>query len=290
MRRGLGPIGIWSIELRTGDPHEISDAAAELDELGWGTLWIPGLGGGDVLGDSARLLRATRTAKVAVGVASIWRHQPAETAAGHTRLQNAFGRRHLLGLGVSDPAAARGAGRPYRPLADMGAYLDVLDRAPVPVPPEERFMAALGPKMTELAGRRTAGVHPFMVTPEYSAAARERLGDGPLIAPYQAVVLEGEAGKARTAAREFLDVFLGMDHYARSLFRQGFTEEDLAGGGSDRLIDSVVAWGDAETIGKRVRAHHQAGADHVCLHVVGAGSAMPRSVWRELAPLVRAGS
>ncbi|MDX3070935.1 TIGR03620 family F420-dependent LLM class oxidoreductase [Streptomyces sp. NPDC088354] len=280
-----GPTGIWSIELRAADPREIADAAAELDELGWDALWIPGLGGGDVLGDSERLLRATRRAKVAVGVASIWRHQPAETAAGHARLQNAYGRRHLLGLGVSDPAAARSAGHPYRPVADMAAYLDRLEQAPAPVPAAERVMAALGPRMTELAGRRTAGVHPFMVTPEYSAAAREQLGEGPLIAPYQAVVLEEDPGKARNAAREFLGAFLGMDHYARSLLRQGFTEEDLARGGSDRLIDSVVAWGDVEAIGTRVRAHRQAGADHVCLHVVGAGPAMPLPQWRELAPL-----
>ncbi|WP_327288696.1 TIGR03620 family F420-dependent LLM class oxidoreductase [Streptomyces sp. NBC_01198] len=283
----LGLTGIWSIELRMADPHEIADAAAELDELGWGALWIPGLGGGDILGDSEHLLRATRSAGVAVGVAGIWRHPAADMAAGHARLQTAYGRRHLLGLGVSDPAAAQDAGRPFRPLADMAGYLDSLDQAPVPVPAGERMMAALGPKMTELAGRRTAGVHPFMVTPEYSAAAREQLGDGPLIAPYQAVVLERDPAKARTAARDFLGAFLGMDHYARSLRRQGFTEDDLAGG-SDLLIDSVVAWGDTDAIGRRVRAHHQAGADHVCLHVVGAGSGMPLPEWRALAPLTGA--
>ena len=267
------------------DPHEITDAAAELDELGWGALWIPGLGGGDILGDSERLLQATRKAAVAVGVASIWRHQPADMAAGHAHLQSTYGRRYLLGLGVSDPAAAQSTGRPYRPLTDMAAYLDRLEEAPVPVRAGERIMAALGPKMTELAGQRTAGIHPFMVTPEYSAAARKQLGDGPVIAPYQAVVLEEDPGKARTAARDFLAVFLGMDHYARNLRRQGFTEEDLAHGGSDHLIDSVVAWGDIEAIGTRIRAHRQAGADHVCLHVVGADSAMPLPQWRKLAPL-----
>jgi probable F420-dependent oxidoreductase len=167
----------------------------------------------------------------------------------------------------------------------MGRYLDDLDRAPAPVPPAERLMAALGPRMTELAGQRTAGVHPFMVTPDYTAAARKQLGDGPVIAPYQAVVLERDPAKARAAARDFLGVFLGMDHYARSLLRQGFTERDLAAGGSDRLIDGVVAWGDVDDIGARLRAHHQAGADHVCLHVVGAGPGMPLPQWRELAAL-----
>ncbi|MFF7214665.1 TIGR03620 family F420-dependent LLM class oxidoreductase [Streptomyces sp. NPDC008238] len=281
----LGRTGIWSIELRTADPGAIEDAAAELDAMGWGTLWIPGLGGGDVLGDSERLLAATRTARIAVGVLSIWRHRAAEMAAGHERLRQRYGRRFLLGLGVSDAAAAQGAGRPYRPLSDMGAYLDELDGAPAPVPAEERVMAALGPKMIGLAGRRTAGVHPFMVTPGHSAATRELLGPGPLLAPYQAVVPERDPSRARAAARGFLGTFLAMDHYARSLLRQGFTEEDLAAGGSDRLIDSVVAWGDTEAIGARVRDHHQAGADHVCLHVVGTDSAVPLAQWRELAAL-----
>ncbi|MDX2648407.1 TIGR03620 family F420-dependent LLM class oxidoreductase [Streptomyces sp. PA03-1a] len=283
----MGRTGIWSIELRTADPGAIEDAAAELDTMGWGALWIPGLGGGDILGDSERLLRATRTARVAVGVLSIWRHRAAEMAAGHARLQQRYDRRLLLGLGVSDAAAARGAGRPYRPLSDMDAYLDELDGAPAPVPAGDRVMAALGPKMVRLAGRRTAGVHPFMVTPEHSAAARELLGPGPLLAPYQAVVPERDPARARAAARDFLGTFLAMDHYARSLLRQGFTEDDLAGGGSDRLIDAVVAWGDTEAIGARVRAHHQAGADHVCLHVITADSALPLAQWRELAALAR---
>ena len=271
----LGRTGIWSIELRMADPAEITDFRRRARRTRLGSTVDPGLGGGDILGDSERLLRATRSTKVAIGIISIWRHEAEEMAAGHTRLQDGYGRRLLLGLGVSDPAAAQSAGHAYRPLADMSAYLDSLDQAPR-VPTDERVMAALGPRMTELAGRRTAGVHPFMVTPEYSAAARELLGDGPLLAPYQAVVLERDPGKARAAARDFLGGFLAMDHYARSLRRQGFTEEDLAGGGSDRLIDGVVAWGDVETIGNRVRAHHQAGADHVCLHVVGAVRGLPR--------------
>jgi probable F420-dependent oxidoreductase len=281
----LGRTGIWSIELRMADPGQITDAAAELDDLGWGALWIPGLGGGEILDDSERLLQATRSTKIAVGVLSIWRHPATEMAAGHERLQDKYGRRLILGFGVSDPAAAQSAGRAYRPLSDMGAYLDKLDQAPTPVLAEERVMAALGPKLMELAAQRTAGVHPFMVTPEYSATAREQLGNGPLLAPYQVVVLERDPDKARAAARNFLGMFLSMDHYARSLRRQGFTEEDLAGGGSDRLIDAVVAWGDLEDIGNRVRAHHQAGADHVCLHVVGASSELPLPEWRELAVL-----
>ncbi|MFD3450721.1 TIGR03620 family F420-dependent LLM class oxidoreductase [Streptomyces sp. NPDC058691] len=223
----VGRTGIWSIELRSADPGAIQDAAAELDDMGWETLWIPGLGGGDVIGDSERLLSATRSAKVAIGVLSIWRHPAAEMAAGHAQLRQRYGSRLLLGLGVSDPAAAREAGRDYRPLSDMGGYLDELDKAPAPVPADERLMAALGPKMVNLAAHRTAGVHPFLVTPEYSAT-RERLGHGPLLAPYQAVVLERDPSVARAAAREFVGMFLSMGHYARNVLRQGFTEEDLA--------------------------------------------------------------
>ncbi|MCD0484120.1 TIGR03620 family F420-dependent LLM class oxidoreductase [Streptacidiphilus sp. ASG 303] len=283
----VGRTGIWSIELRTEAPGAIQDAAAELDAMGWGALWIPGLGGGDIIGDAERLLSVTGGTKVAVGVLSIWRHRAAEMAAGHARLRERYGSRLMLGLGVSDPAAAREAGRDYRPLSDMGGYLDELDAAPAPVPSDERLMAALGPRMVQLAARRTAGVHPFLVTPEYSAATRELLGEGPLLAPYQAVVLDPDPITARAAARDFLGMFLSMGHYARNLLRQGFTEEDLADGGSDPLIDSVVAWGDVEAVGNRVRAHHQAGADHVCLHVLGGDSGMPLPQWRELAALAR---
>ncbi|MFD7818706.1 TIGR03620 family F420-dependent LLM class oxidoreductase [Streptomyces sp. NPDC059785] len=285
----IGRTGIWSPELRTAqDPVETHEAAAELDRAGWGALWIPGLGGGDVLGDAERLLRATGNAAVATGVFSIWRYPAEEMAAGHARLQQSYGRRLLLGLGVGDAATARGAGGVYRPLAAMNDYLDRFDRAPVPVPAGERVIAAMGPKLTELAARRGAGTHPFMVTPDFTATARSLLGTGPLLAPYQAVVVDRDADRARATARSFLAPFIGMAHYAGSLLRQGFTESDLAGGGSDRLIDAVVARGDVEAIGKRVRAHHDAGADHVALHVIGGRPGLPRAQWRELAPLARA--
>ncbi|MEV4627303.1 TIGR03620 family F420-dependent LLM class oxidoreductase [Micromonospora sp. NPDC049523] len=281
----LGRTGLWSVELRLGDPGEITEAAAELDELGWGTLWIPGLGGGDILGDLARLLQATRNATVATGVASIWRHDPDDLAAGHAELRHRYGDRTLLGLGVSDPGTARAAGHPFRPLAAMNDYLDRLDAAGNPVPAAERILAALSPGLTRLAGTRTAGVHPFMVTPESTALTRELLGPGPLLAPYQAVVLDRDPERARRTARDFLGVFLSMGHYERSLRRQGFTEADLSDGGSDRLIDSVVAWGDVTAIENRLRAHRDAGADHVCLHVLTGSTGLPRRQWRELAPL-----
>lgn len=282
-----GRTGIWSPELRAGDPAAISEAAGELDQHGWGTLWIPGLGGGDVLRDAERLLRATENAAVATGVVSIWRYRAAELAVGHARLRSTYDHRFLLGLGVSDAAAARDVGAVYRPLAALGAYLDELDRALDPLPADERIVAALGPKLTELAGRRSAGTHPFMVTPGYTARARALLGPEPMLAPYQAVVVEPDPARARAMARAFLGPFVAMGHYARNLLRQGFTEQDLAGGGSDRLIDAVVAWGDVESIGKRVRAHHDAGADHVALHVITDHPGLPLVEWRQLATLAQ---
>lgn len=281
----LGRAGIWSIELRMAAPGKIADAAAELDELGFGALWIPGLGGGDILRDLDRLLKATRRATVAPAVSSIWRHSAADLAAGHARLTADHGDRVLLGLGVSDPATAAQHGHEYRPLRDMAAYLEALDAAPEPVSVGRRVLAAMGPGMVKLARRSAGGTHPFLVTPEYSATARELLGSGPLLAPYQAVVLESDPAKARAAGRGFLAGFFGMPAYRKSLLSQGFTESDLANGGSDRLVDSVLAWGDVDVIGKRVKEHLEAGADHVCLHVIADGPDLPLPQWRELAGL-----
>ncbi|MGW2031550.1 TIGR03620 family F420-dependent LLM class oxidoreductase [Streptomyces sp. NPDC001811] len=284
----IGTTGIWSPELRLhGDSGEIADAAAELDSHGWGALWIPGLGGGDILGDTERLLAATENTTVATGVLSIWRHPAEDMAAGHARLRKEYGHRVLLGLGVSDAAAAWHAGGTYRPLAALGTYLDRLDQASEPVPAGERLVAAMGPKLTALAARRSAGTHPFLVTPDFTAGARDVLGPGPLLAPYQAVVVDTRPDSARATARGFLAPFIGMGHYAKSLLRQGFSEDDLAGGGSDRLIDAVVAWGSVDTVDARIRAHLDAGATHVALHAIGAGPGLPRAQWRELAPLAR---
>lgn len=280
--------GIWSPELRLhSDKAELADAAAELDALGWGTLWIPGLGGGDILGDSQRLLHATRNAAVATGVLSIWRHPAEAMAEGYTRLSTEYGDRFVLGLGVSDAAAADKAGATYRPLAALNSYLDRLDQAPDPVPAENRVVAAMGPRLTALAARRSAGTHPFLVTPEFTADARTILGPGPLLAPYQAVVVDDDPQRARDTARGFLGTFIRMSHYADSLLRQGFSQEDLAGSGSDRLIDAVVAWGTPDAIGARVQAHLDAGATHVALHVISSRPGLPRAEWRALAPLAR---
>lgn len=285
----IGKIGIWSVELRSGDAGEVREAAAELDELGWGALWIPGLGGNDALSVAERLLAATKQAAVALGVLNMWMYDPVTIAAQHAQLQQAYTRRLLLGLGVSSPAAAQRMGRDFgNPIAAMNDYLDRIDASATPVPPRERILAALGPKMIALAAQRTAGVHPFLVTPEYSAAARQQLGPGLLLAPHQAVVLESDAEQARAIARAAIGFYLQLPSYTNNLRRMDFGDDDLVKGGSDRLIDRLIAWGDVETIAARVRAHHDAGADHVALQVLTAQPKhFPRREWRELARLTR---
>jgi probable F420-dependent oxidoreductase len=279
----IGRVGIWDVGLRSEDPRasgEIREAAAELEALGYGAIW---LGGSPDVGQAGPLLAATSRIVVATGILNIWRHDAAGVAARHAALGAAHPGRLLLGLGVSH---ARFVEQYRRPLAAMREYLDALDAAAAPVPESERALAALGPRMLELARERTSGAHPYLVTVEHTRRAREVLGEGPLLAPELKVVVDTDAGRARSVARRVIDRvgYLRMPNYANNLVRLGFTEGDLAGGGSDRLIDAVTAWGDADAIRERIADHHRAGADHVCLQVLTAdGTALPRAEWRHLA-------
>jgi len=280
-RDRLGPIGIWSIALRYGDPGEAVEAAAELDELGFGAIWFPGGHGGDIEGDSARLLEATRRTTVATGILNIWMHEPEAIANWWNSLPSGQQHRMFLGLGVSH---ADQIGESWgRPVATMRDYLDRLSAAGLPS--EATCLAALGPKMLELARDRTAGAHPYLVTPEHTALAREIMGDDALLAPEQGVILESDPARARELAREALQNYLHRPNYCNSWRRLGFSEDDIAHQ-SDRLIDGLFAWGGMDEIAQRVRAHQAAGADHVCLQVVtggGTGTGALRKIWRELA-------
>jgi probable F420-dependent oxidoreductase len=280
----LGRVGIWSIELRYGDPGEIRDAAAELEELGWSALWVPSVLDAGVLAASEQLLDATTRVTVATGVLNLWLHEPAEVAAEAARLDAAHPGRFVLGVGVSAPVAAQSVGREFtRPLAVTGAYLDQLDSASPPLLAGQRLLAALGPKMLALAARRSAGAHPFLVPPSHTAQARQILGPRAVLAPHQAVILETDPGAARAIARQALGPSLSVPHYQASFLRLGFSADDLAGGGSDRLIDAIVAWGEAGAIAKRIGEHHDAGADHVAVHLVAPGpGSPPRKLWRQL--------
>jgi probable F420-dependent oxidoreductase len=286
----LAGTGIWSGSLRQGDPAEVADAAAELEQLGYSALWIGDIGG-DLWGSVANLLGATEHAVVATGIANIWLRTPEETAHQHATLSTKHDRRFLLGVGVSHAhLVERIAGLEYRrPLERLAWFLDGLDAAEVPVPVDERVVAALGPKALALAGGRTAGTHPYLTTPEHTATARAALGDGAIVAPEQGLVLEAEPERARTIARQFLARYLEAPNYTTNWRRLGFTDDDLDSGGSDRLVDALIAWGDDDALAARVKAHRDAGASHVCVQVItDQQPVLPRDEWRRLAPALTA--
>jgi probable F420-dependent oxidoreductase len=280
----LRGVGLWSPGLRDGDPGEVREAVAELETLGYTALWMPGGAGGPILERAQALVDATATITIATGILNIWAHTPEDAATAHAGIGLKAHGRFLLGLGVSHaPMVDREQpGRYRKPLSKMRAYLDELDAQPAPVPPSERVLAALGPKMLDLARERAAGAHPYFVPVAHTRFARERLGPGPLLAPEQGVVLETDPARARAAAREHVARYLQLPNYTNNLLRHGLTEADLADGGSDRLLEAIVVMGDVDAVGERVRAHREAGADHVCLQVLGDG-ALPLAAWRRLA-------
>jgi probable F420-dependent oxidoreductase len=270
--------GIWAVELRYGEPDEIAAAAGELESLGYDTLWIPDIGG-PVFDALDVLLDATSTITVATGILNIFQHEPAAVTSWWSGLAPDRRARVRLGLGVSHGPFIGERWR--RPLATMAAFLDDLaDGGP---PPEQLCLAALGPKMLDLARRRTAGALPYLVPPEHTAVARAALGDATLYVE-QGVVLETDPATARAIARAGIEHYFALPNYVNNWKRLGFTDEDVETR-SDRLIDALIVWGDADTIGARVDAHRQAGADHVCIQVITpAGSGAPRPQWRALAP------
>ena len=291
MTTRLTGTGIWSANLRYGDPAASAAKARELEELGYSALWIPDVGG-ELFGPLDNLLGATSTATIATGILNVWMHTPDEAAAGHARLTAEHGPRFLCGIGISHRPfidMVREPGAYDKPLATMATYLDGLDAAEVPLAAADRVLAALGPKMLELARGRTAGTHPYLVTPELTARAREGIGPDGLVASEQGVVLDTDPTSARATARLHLSTYLTLPNYSNNWKRQGFTDDDLVDGGSDRLVDALVVWGDEATIAARVQEHRDAGADHVCIQVLTPDpSAYPTEQWRALAPALTA--
>jgi len=250
-------------------------------------LWVPD-SGGDLFADVDNLLTATQRITVATGILNIWLRPVDEAARRFHELTAAHGERLLMGIGVSHAHAIerlRGPGVYTRPVQQVAAYLDGLDAAVPPVTSGDRVLAALGPRMVELARRRSAGAHPYLVTPEHTAITRERLGERPVVAVEQGVVLEPDRDAARELARQHLSFYLTAPNYTNNWKRIGFTDDDLAGGGSDRLVDALYARGDEAAIARRVKDQRDAGATHVCVQVVTADrDAFPRAEWRALAP------
>jgi len=234
------------------------------------------------------LLEPTSTIVAATGILNLWMHAAAEVGEQFAAIDGDHPGRTLLGIGVSHSLLIDQShpGQYEKPLQVTRRYLDELDAASPTLPPDRRVLAALGPKMLELARDRAGGAHPYLVTPEHTEVAREVLGEGPLLLPEQHVVLDTDAGRARAVAREGLSVYLQLPNYVNNWRRLGFGEDDFADGGSDRLIDHVVVWGDEATIADRVQAHFDAGADHVCVQAyTGAEQpGLPRAEWRALAP------
>lgn len=281
----LGRVGIWSGQL-AADRESAKAAAVDLERLGYGTLWLPSRPRQFEL--VREVLDATTHLVVATGIASIWTYPATEVATTHQALTRTHPHRFLLGLGVSHAHLVdrEQTGRYNHPLERMTAYLDALDAASPPVPARERVLAALGPRMLGLARDRSAGAHPYLVTVEHTRQARAVLGPGRLLAPEQAVVLATDPVEARRIARVHLAGYLHAPNYTNNWLRLGFTVGDLAEGGSDRLVDALVAWGTKETIRERITAHLQAGADHVCLQVLTAEPGkLPNEEWRTLAAL-----
>jgi probable F420-dependent oxidoreductase len=286
----LGRVGVWSGGLRFGDPGEAKEAAAEFEELGYGALWAPGAAHTGTLDVVGGLLEATKAIPIATGIVNIWIEDAATIARQDAALRATYPGRFLLGVGCSHAPLI--GDRYRRPVSATREYLEVLDAADPPVAVDGRVVAALGPKMLELARDRSAGSHPYLVTPAHTRIAREALGPGKLLAPEQTVVLDTDPQRAREAARRFLAIYLGMPNYTGNLKRtDGFEDADFADGGSDRLIDAAIAWGDEDAIARRVGEHLDAGADHVCIQVAGDPRQLSREPLRRLADalLSRAG-
>jgi probable F420-dependent oxidoreductase len=277
----LGRLGVWSVGIRQVAEPGVPDAAAELERLGYGTIWFSG-GSGTRGFDIARVLaQATSRIAVATGITSIWATTAEQSAAGFEQLERVAPGRFLLGLGVSHaPMVNHGAPDRYRrPLQAMAGYLGELTA----VPRDRRVLAALGPKMLDLAQRESAGTHPYLVTPPMTAAARALVPRNFLIAVEQGVVLETDPARARAVAREHLSGYLKLPNYLNHWLRSGYQPADIEAGGSDRLVDDLVAWGDVTAVGDRIRAHYAAGADHVCVQVLGGAEPVPLPEWRAIA-------
>ena len=272
----LGKIGIWAhSSLLT------PQLAREVERAGYGAVWIGGSPSGD-LAIVDDLLAATDHLAVATGIVNIWSDDAVTVAASHRRITAAFPNRFLLGIGVGHPEAVSDYKRPYKALVD---YLDVLDAEGVPQ--DERALAALGPRVLQLSKDRSAGAHPYLTTPEHTRLAREQLGAGVLIAPEQKVVLETDPDAARAVGRPAVQKpYLGLTNYVSNLKRLGWSDADLSDGGSDALIDALVARGDARTAAARVQQHLDSGADHVPVQLLTPRGADPLPGYRALAEVL----
>jgi probable F420-dependent oxidoreductase len=287
---GMAPVGIWTGALDMVEARQAQELAAELEELGYGAIWLPEVAGRDVMAHLALLLSATQRLVGATGIASIWARDAVTMTGGVKALTEAFPERVLLGLGVSHHTLVEDLrGHRYeKPLEAMRSYLDAMDAAPYtafrPTTPVHRVLAALGPKMLGLAAGRTDGAHTYLVPPEHTEVARKELGTDALLCVEQAVLLETDPVQARQIGRAHTAVYVRLPNYQSNLRRLGYSDDEFTDGGTDRLVDAIVAWGDEATVLDRVQAHFDAGADHVCVQALPARPRdVPAEQWRVLA-------
>lgn len=292
----LPPVGFWCSTRTLAEPFEqIVDFLGVLEEVGVRMLWIPESFGREVMALVALLLEHSRELVIGTGIANLWARDPVAMANGIRTLEEVHPGRIVFGIGVSHaPNIARRGQVYHSPMRTMRDYLTAMADAawdgPAPATRAPVLLAALGPRMLALAAEMADGAHPFLVTPEHTAQAREIIGPDAILAPEQSVVLDTDPARARAAARLHLAHYLDRDNYQRSFLRQGFTEADLADGGSDRVIDAIVAWGETEEVAARVRAHLDAGADHVTVQVVADDLAGTAEGVRQLAPALADGT
>jgi probable F420-dependent oxidoreductase len=294
-RHGLGRVGVWLSKLGAVSADEARAAVAEIEDLGYATVWIGETSTSkEALTSAGILLAATRHLVVATGIASVWVRDATTTNAAALALGEAYPGRFVLGLGVSHRSLVAGRGHIYaKPLTKMREYLDELDAAeyaaPRPDVPVERVLAALAPRMLELSRDRAAGAHTYFMPVEHTRRARQLLGERPLLAPEQAFVLSDDMAQARTTARRHMEFYLGQPNYVKSLAALGFRDDDVSGGGSDRLVDALVACGDVPAVVGRVREQLAAGADHVAVQPLGPDLPGAVAQLRALAPAVTSG-
>jgi probable F420-dependent oxidoreductase len=290
-RERLGGVGVWTAALRTADAAQVPAAVARIEELGYGSLWTPeGIGGREAFASAAIVLGASSRILVGTGIANVWARHPATMQGGAATLAAAWPGRFVLGIGASHAPTVTRSGQVYgKPLAHMAGYLERMDAAapdapdtPVAFP---RVLAALRPRMLELAREHADGAHPYFVPPEHTPMAREILGGERLLIPEQAVVLSSDPVHAREIARVHMAHYLTLENYLASLRHLGYHDEDLAGGGSDRLVDAIVAWGDEQAISARVDELRAGGADHVVLQPLAADLAGVIDQLERLAPV-----
>ena len=273
IRAALGRVGVWSFALQTRSAVAGHAALGSYGAAGYRTTWIPeSLGSKEVFSHAGTLLAGSEDMIVATGIANIYARDPMAMANGARTLAEAYPGRFLLGIGVSHAPAVTTRGAAYGPpVQRMREYLHAMEAVPysgpLPAEPVPMVLAALGPRMLELAAERTDGAHPYLVPPEHTAQARARIGPDALLLVEQTAVLETDRGAARDIARQFAGPYLAMANYANNLRRLGYGDDDLADGGSDRLLDAIVIQGDADAIVRRIREHLDAGADHVCVQL-----------------------